>query len=75
MHFFHFLKVLIFWDVSGVKEQNMAQNDKKLCQCHSVSHMILVFGTHVKWIFLFFQNSDFLKGFFFWRGEGIKAQK
>ena len=29
--FFIFLKNLIYWVVSGVKGQNMAQNDKKLC--------------------------------------------
>ena len=35
--FFHFFQILIFWAVSGVKGQNMVQNDKKFCPSHSIS--------------------------------------
>ena len=34
-HFFHFFKFLIFWVVSEVKGQKMAQNDKKSV-CHAL---------------------------------------
>ena len=29
IYFFHFFKILIFWVVTGVKEQKTTQNDKK----------------------------------------------
>ena len=35
--FFHFLKILIYGFNSGVKEQKMGYNDKKLCLWHSIS--------------------------------------
>ena len=35
--FFLFFKILIFWVVRGVKRQNMAQNEKKLCLSCSIS--------------------------------------
>ena len=35
--FFHFFKILISWVVSGVKEQRMLQNDKKLCLLYFIS--------------------------------------
>ena len=35
--FFHFFNILIFQVVSGVKQQKLAQNDKKLCLSHSMS--------------------------------------
>ena len=35
--FVHFLQILIFGVNSGVKGQNLAQNDKKLCPLHSLS--------------------------------------
>ena len=35
--FFLFFKILIFWVVRGVKWQNMAQNEKKLCLSCSIS--------------------------------------
>ena len=33
-----FLKILFFWVHRGVKGQKTVQNDKKLCQSHSISH-------------------------------------
>ena len=48
---FYFFKILIFWVVSGVKGQNMAQNDKKFCLLHSVCqesyHLWLWFLEHM----------------------------
>ena len=35
--FFSFFKILIFWVVSGVKGEKMAQNDKKLSLPHFIS--------------------------------------
>ena len=35
--FFQFLKVLIFWVVSGVKAQKIAHNGKKIGLSHSAS--------------------------------------
>ena len=32
----HFLKILIFWVVRGVKGQKLVQNDKKFCPSHSI---------------------------------------
>ena len=52
----------------------MAQNDKKLCQSHSISQeayiMILVFDTQVSWYFF-----HFFKILIFWFVRGIKGQK
>ena len=36
-HFFHFFKILVVCVVSGVKEENMAQNYKKLWLLQSIS--------------------------------------
>ena len=36
-HFFIFLKIFIFWVVSGVKRQKTVKNDKKFCFSRSVS--------------------------------------
>ena len=48
--FFHFFKFLIFW-VIGVKEQTMAQNDKKnmsvALHISGSMHHYCDFGTHV----------------------------
>ena len=46
--FFHFFKMLIFWVVSGVKEQKMTENDKKylsvaLHVSGTIDHMIAIF--------------------------------
>ena len=68
--FFIFSKFLIFLGFIGVKGQKMALNDKN-CICHtpynisgSIHHMILIFGTRVKWWHLqvllsFSQDFDF----------------
>ena len=46
--FFHFFKILILQIVSGLKGQEMAQNDKKFCLSHSVSQEpYIIFVTHV----------------------------
>ena len=49
--FFQIFKILIFWVVSGVKVQKMAQNDKKFClSCfisQTIHHMIDIHGTVV----------------------------
>ena len=34
---FHFSRILLFWVVTGVKEQKMAQNEKKYCLSRSIS--------------------------------------
>ena len=48
---FYFFKILILQIVSGVKEQKMTQNDRKLSVSLRISgtvrHMILIFGTHM----------------------------
>ena len=48
---FHFFKILIFWVVSGVKEQKIAQNDKNFCVLHFISQesyiMWLSFMVHL----------------------------
>ena len=38
-HFFHFFKIKIFWIVSGVKEQKMAQNVKTFCLSRFISQV------------------------------------
>ena len=47
--FFHFLKILFFQVVSGVKGQKMVQNDKNFSLLHSISQVF----------FSFFQNFVF----------------
>ena len=48
-NYFQIFKILIFWVVSGVKEQKVGQNDKKLL-VHFISqepftyHMINIYG-------------------------------
>ena len=66
--FLHFAEVLFFGVSSGLKEQKMVQNDKKLSVVlhisDSIHHMIMIFGTqkwwHLQMLFSFFQNVDFL---------------
>ena len=81
--FFHFLKILIFLVVSGVKGQKMALNDKNVCPSHSISHepylIWLWFLVHICKIivssnfFHFFKILIFV--FFRGRGRGVKGQK
>ena len=42
MSFFHFFKISIFLVVSGVKEQKVAWNDKKLCLLCSISQELYI---------------------------------
>ena len=68
--FFILFKILIFWVVSGVKRQKMAQNDKKLClSCFMYLETFIIrlsFMVHLcnmmisPCIFSFFQNFHFL---------------
>ena len=67
--FFHFFKILIFWVVSEVKEQKMAQNDKTFCLSHSICQekysirfSFMVHMCKIKYlqvVFSFFQNFHF----------------
>ena len=78
-NFCNFFKILIFWVVSGVKGQKMAQNEKKLCLLRSISQepyiiwssfvvckckMIISSGVFLK----FFQNFEF-SGFRRFKGQ------
>ena len=49
--FLHFFKTFIFGVNSGIKEEKMAQNNKKLCVLFHISgsihDMVVIFGTHV----------------------------
>ena len=49
--YFIFSKLWFFWVVSGVKEQKMAQNNKKFAVIVHISgnihYMICIYGTHV----------------------------
>ena len=66
--FFNF-KILIFWVVSRLKGQKMAQNDKKICLSHSMSQepyiIWLWFLAHISKMmispvkFFIFHNFDF----------------
>ena len=77
--FFHFFKILIFWVVSGVKVQKMAQNDKKLCLLHSISQEAYIIWL---WFLVHLWNDDIFRYFFsffqvviFWDISGVKGQK
>ena len=77
--FFHFFKILIFWVVSGVKVQKMAQNDKKLCLLHSISQEAYIIWL---WFLVHVWNDDIFRYFFsffqvviFWDISGVKGQK
>ena len=77
--FFHFFKILIFWVVSGVKVQKMAQNDKKLCLLHSISQEAYIIWS---WFLVHVWNDDIFRYFFsffqvviFWDISGVKGQK
>ena len=61
---------LIFGANSGVKGQKMTKNYRKLCGCTHISgsihHMIVIFGTHIKWwhlhlLFLYMSVSRYLR--------------
>ena len=84
--FFHFFKILIFWVVSGVKRQKMAQNDKKSCLLRSISQepyiIWLPFVIHkCKMIiypvcfFSIFQHLDFVVRRVKRQKNGLKWQK
>ena len=49
--FFHFFNITIFWVVSGVKGEKMAENNKKICVVlhilGAIYHMIVICGTQV----------------------------
>ena len=79
MLFLHNTEILYFGVSSGVKEQKMVQNDKKLsvalCISESIHHIIVIFGTH-------FQNDDISRCFFhffkmliLWVVRVLKGQK
>ena len=72
--FFQFFKILIFRAVRVVKEQKMAQNDKKVCLLHSISEepyiIWLWFLVHMCKMIIFPVNF-FILGFF----RGIKGKK
>ena len=83
--FFIFFKVWIFSVVREVKEQKMAQNDKKFCLFHSVSQELsllwLWFLLNMYKIMIspaicfIFSKFWFYGCFFFWEGWGVKEQK
>ena len=83
--FFIFFKVWIFSVVREVKEQKMAQNDKKFCLFHSLSQELSLLWL---WVLLnmykimispaicfIFSKFWFYGCFFFWGGWGVKEQK
>ena len=81
---FLFFSVCIFSVVREVKEQKMAQNDKKFCLFHSLSQELCLLWL---WFLLnmykimispaicfIFQNSDFMVFFFLRRVRGKRAK-
>ena len=68
---FNFFKILIFWFVSGIKGQKMAQNDKNFCLLCLISQesLFIVYMWKRKYLLIFFQ---FL---IFGANSGVKGQK
>ena len=77
--FLHFFKILVFGVNRRVKEQKMAQNDKKLCLSHSISQeayitwsWFLIHMCRMISLTIFFIFSKF---WFFWFLGGVKWEK
>ena len=61
--FLHFFQIKIFMVNSGLKGQNMAQNDKKLCLSHCVSQEAYIISPDA-----FFNFSEFSCFLFYFLG-------
>ena len=78
--FFHSFKTLILWVVRGVKEQKMAQNEKKnlsvtLHMPGTMHQMIAIYGTLVQNDEICRYVFNFFKILIFWIVCGVKGQK
>ena len=62
MFFFNF-KILIFWVVSGLKGQKMAQNDKNFCLLHLIFQETISFDLHLWYTYMY--KSIISPGIFF----------
>ena len=70
--FLSFFQDLMFWVVSGVKEQKMTQNDPKWQKISSVAlHMVHMCKMIISWGYVF----HFFKILIFWVVSGVKWQK